>query len=55
MAMSNCIISPPGAMCWQRRPGRKAFDPATLASVEAFLDAPLEWSAQHGGVSELPA
>ena len=30
------------------------FDPATLASVEAFLDAPLKWSAEHGGVSELP-
>jgi orotate phosphoribosyltransferase len=23
MAMSSCIISPPGAMCWQRRPGRR--------------------------------
>jgi len=34
---------------------QQAFDPATLKSVEAFLDAPLEWSAQHGGVSELPA
>jgi len=34
---------------------QQAFDPATLKSVEAFLDAPLKWSAQHGGVSELPA
>jgi orotate phosphoribosyltransferase len=30
------------------------FDPATLNSVEAFLDSPLAWSAAHGGVSELP-
>ncbi|WP_299865743.1 orotate phosphoribosyltransferase [uncultured Hoeflea sp.] len=34
---------------------KKAFDVATLASVEAFLDAPLKWSADHGGVSELPS
>lgn len=32
----------------------KLFDEATLASVEAFLDAPLAWSASHGGVAELP-
>jgi len=31
------------------------FDPATLASVEAFLDQPLKWSADHGGVAELPS
>lgn len=30
------------------------FDSATLASVEDFLNAPLQWSAAHGGVSELP-
>lgn len=34
---------------------KNAFDVATLASVEAFLDAPLKWSADHGGVSELPS
>ena len=28
------------------------FPPETLASVEAFLDAPLAWSAAHGGISE---
>lgn len=33
----------------------KLFDEATLASVEAFLDAPLAWSAAHGGVGELPS
>ena len=27
------------------------FDAATLAEVEAFLAAPLEWSAAHGGVA----
>ena len=32
----------------------RLFDEATLASVEAFLDAPLAWSATHGGVAELP-
>jgi orotate phosphoribosyltransferase len=32
----------------------RLFDEATLASVEAFLDAPLAWSAEHGGVAELP-
>ena len=32
----------------------RLFDEATLASVEAFLDAPLAWSAKHGGVAELP-
>lgn len=32
----------------------KLFDEATLASVEAFLNAPLLWSADHGGVSSLP-
>lgn len=31
----------------------KLFDPETLASVEAFLDAPLEWSGRHGGISAL--
>ncbi|PYE29312.1 orotate phosphoribosyltransferase [Rhizobium sp. PP-WC-2G-219] len=31
----------------------KLFDAETLASVEAFLDAPLEWSARHGGISAL--
>lgn len=31
------------------------FDPATLAEVEAFLTNPTEWSAAHGGASELPA
>ncbi len=30
------------------------FDPDKLADVEAFLDAPLKWSAERGGVSELP-
>ncbi|MBX5093191.1 orotate phosphoribosyltransferase [Rhizobium lentis] len=31
----------------------KLFDDKTLAEVEAFLDAPLAWSARNGGVSEL--
>jgi orotate phosphoribosyltransferase len=31
------------------------FDEATLGQVEAFLNAPLAWSAGHGGVSELPS
>ncbi len=30
------------------------FDEKTLDSVESFLNAPLEWSAAHGGVSSLP-
>ena len=30
------------------------FDEATLKSVEGFLDAPLAWSEQHGGVGSLP-
>lgn len=34
---------------------QEAFDADTLASVASFLDAPLEWSGAHGGVSELPA
>ena len=29
------------------------FKPATLDAVEAFLDAPLEWSAAHGAVADL--
>ena len=29
------------------------FDPATLDEVEAFLDAPLDWSAAHGGVASI--
>ena len=29
------------------------FDAATLAEVEAFLDAPLAWSGAHGGVTEV--
>jgi orotate phosphoribosyltransferase len=32
----------------------KLFDDTTLASVAAFFDAPLAWSAAHGGVAELP-
>ena len=27
------------------------FDAATLAEVEAFLAAPLDWSAAHGGAA----
>jgi orotate phosphoribosyltransferase len=33
---------------------RALFDTGTLNSVEAFLDQPLNWSAAHGGVAELP-
>lgn len=33
---------------------QKLFDEKTLSEVEAFLDAPLEWSARNGGISELP-
>ena len=33
---------------------QKLFDEATLSSVEAFLNAPLLWSSEHGGVSALP-
>lgn len=29
------------------------FDPKTLDEVEAFLHAPLEWSGNHGGVTEI--
>lgn len=32
---------------------QKLFDDNTLQEVEAFLDAPLAWSARNGGVSEL--
>ncbi len=32
----------------------KRFDETTLSEVEAFLDAPLAWSARNGGISELP-
>lgn len=34
--------------------GRGYFQPTTLDKVEAFLDAPLAWSAAHGGVADLP-
>ena len=30
------------------------FQPRTLDTVAAFLDAPLPWSAAHGGVADLP-
>ena len=29
------------------------FDPAVMDQVEAFLDAPLDWSAKNGGKSEI--
>jgi orotate phosphoribosyltransferase len=32
----------------------KRFDATTLAEVEKFLNAPVEWSAAHGGISERP-
>ena len=32
----------------------KHYDDETLAQVEAFLNAPLQWSADHGGISRLP-
>ncbi len=32
---------------------QQLFDDKTLQEVEAFLDAPLAWSARNGGVSEL--
>ena len=31
-----------------------AFTPDVIADVEAFLNAPVQWSANHGGISELP-
>lgn len=34
-----------------RKEGR--FDQATLAQVEQFLDDPLAWSGEHGGVTEI--
>ena len=30
------------------------FDANTLAEVESFLNAPLQWSAKRGGIAELP-
>lgn len=30
------------------------FSPETIAEVESFLRAPVRWSANHGGISELP-
>ncbi|CAN0656849.1 orotate phosphoribosyltransferase [Nitratireductor aquimarinus] len=30
------------------------FSPETIAEVESFLNAPTVWSANHGGISELP-
>ncbi|MBP1851351.1 orotate phosphoribosyltransferase [Rhizobium halophytocola] len=33
---------------------QKLFDETTLNEVEAFLDAPLDWSGRNGGVSSLP-
>ncbi|MUO79970.1 orotate phosphoribosyltransferase [Agrobacterium vitis] len=32
---------------------QKLFDDKTLSEVEAFLDAPLQWSGRNGGVSAL--
>ena len=32
---------------------QKLFDERTLSEVEAFLNAPLAWSAKNGGVAEL--
>jgi orotate phosphoribosyltransferase len=34
---------------------QERFDAGTLAEVEAFLDAPLDWSAENGGVDSLGA
>jgi orotate phosphoribosyltransferase len=31
------------------------FDPATLREVERFLEEPLKWSAEHGGIDRLSA
>jgi len=31
------------------------YDEQTTAAVEAFLNAPLEWSGAHGGVTEVVA
>ncbi len=33
---------------------QKRFSPDTIAEVESFLNAPVQWSANHGGISELP-
>ncbi len=33
--------------------GQSYFAAATLDTVQAFLDAPLAWSARHGGVADL--
>ncbi len=33
----------------------KRFDPGTLAEVESFLNAPLRWSADHGGAYAIPS
>jgi len=55
MAMSSLHYLATWARCaWRRNPatGLRSGD---AGLVEAFLDAPLEWSAKHGGVSELRA
>ncbi len=33
---------------------QKRFSDDTIAEVESFLSAPVQWSANHGGISELP-
>ena len=33
---------------------QKRFSNETIAEVESFLSAPVQWSANHGGISELP-
>ena len=32
----------------------KLFSEDVLEEVEKFLNAPLKWSAEHGGIAELP-
>ena len=50
---SRCIISPPGAICLAVARDGGYFEAETLDEVEKFLNAPAEWSAAHGGASEL--
>ena len=50
---SRCTISPPGATCWPRRAPAGISTPRPSPRSRRFLDAPLDWSAAHGGVTEV--
>ena len=53
-AASSCTRSPPGGTRWKRRRSTSTSTRRGLTETRAFLEAPEQWSANHGGRPPAP-